>query len=179
MLLLLNLVVIGFIGDAARYLSPNPKNIAMRRAIRADGIALLRKLHASGEYERIVVVGHSLGSVIAYDILKHYWQEVSSTYHSPRPDEQPALAETERLGLALEEGNGNIEQFRAAQLALWKELRSLGNPWLVTDLVTLGSPLAHAAILLAHDDADLAEKQEQRELPTCPPFFEEERDPRT
>lgn len=59
--------------DAARYLNAAPANIAERHAIRRDGIALLKKLHdpASG-YDQIVIVGHSLGSVIGYDMLKHY-----------------------------------------------------------------------------------------------------------
>ena len=28
-------------------------------------------------YGRVVLVGHSLGSVIAYDILRHYWGAVN------------------------------------------------------------------------------------------------------
>jgi hypothetical protein len=41
--------------------------------------------------------------------------------------------------------------------------------WLVSDLITLGSPLAHAPVLAAAGLADLNEKIGLRELPTCPP----------
>src|SRR5437764_393830 len=58
-----------YAGDAARYLHVAPPNIQGRRQIREAGIDLLEKLHQSGEYDRIILVGHSLGSVIGFDIL--------------------------------------------------------------------------------------------------------------
>ena len=49
-------------------------------------------------YGRVVLVGHSLGSVIAYDILKHYWQEVNGKM---RVDpEQFAAVEVSRAAMA-------------------------------------------------------------------------------
>jgi hypothetical protein len=166
-----NLVFYLYIGDAARYLSPTPDNIKLRQAIRADGIQLLRKIHESGEYERVIVVGHSLGSVVAYDILKHLWQEYFKDYREPKASSQPALAKLEKLGEDLRKGvNGaTVESYMQAQVELWKEMRSLGNPWLVTDLITAGSPLTHAAMLLANDEDDLRARQRQRDLPTNPP----------
>src|SRR5258705_2344073 len=74
------------VGDAARYLDVAPKNVARRYAILRGGIRLLRKLHEDHDenergikyrYGRVVLVGHSLGSVIAYDILRHYWGKVN------------------------------------------------------------------------------------------------------
>ena len=65
---------LAYLGDAARYLS-NPQNVMVREQIRADGVDLLRALHNQGDYERIIVVGHSLGSVIAYDIVGYLWHE--------------------------------------------------------------------------------------------------------
>src|SRR5262249_28011099 len=47
--------------------------------------------------------------------------------------------------------------------------------WLVTDFITLGSPLAHAALLLAKDGPELTARQEQRELPRCPPVEDDRR----
>ena len=68
--------VINYVGDAARYLNPSPTNIKMRRNIRQQGVELLKKLHEPEyAYDRIVVVGHSLGSVIAYDIIRHLWPQ--------------------------------------------------------------------------------------------------------
>jgi len=72
---LVQALAINWLGDAARYLSPLPANIAVRHKIRAEGLALLKQLHESGRYDRIVLVGHSLGSVIGYDILTIYWSQ--------------------------------------------------------------------------------------------------------
>lgn len=173
----LNLVFFLYIGDAARYLSPIPGNIKLRQTIRADGIKLLKKIHEDGEYERVIVVGHSLGSVIAYDILKHLWQEYYKDYRQPKTSSQPALAGLEKIGGDLRKGvkGVTVENYMQAQIHLWKEMRSLGNPWLVTDLITAGSPLAHAAMLLASDEDDLRARQRQRDLPTNPPEPEVEK----
>jgi hypothetical protein len=67
--------LISYVGDAARYLSPLPANINLRQKIRSQGVQLLRALHASGKYDRIIIVGHSLGSVIGYDIISRLWLE--------------------------------------------------------------------------------------------------------
>jgi hypothetical protein len=164
-------VVLSFVGDAARYLSPAPANIRLRQEIRADGIKLLKKIQESGEYERVIMVGHSLGSVIAYDILKHVWQESYKDYRLPVKSAQPAIAKVEKVGEDLRKGvpGVTLQNYMDAQVELWKELRTLGNPWLVTDFVTLGSPLTHAALLLAHDQENLRTRQRQRELPVTPP----------
>lgn len=160
------------LGDAARYLSATPQNVAVRQRIRGDGVQLLRRLHRSGMYDRIVVVGHSLGSVIAYDILKHYWQEVNARHGSPVAVDQSRLEALDSSAMALESGADpatTLAAFRDRQRELWQEQRRLGNPWLVTDLVTVGSPLAHAALLLAHTPTELRERQRQMELPVAPP----------
>ena len=88
--------------------------------------------------------------------------------------DQKALRKVEELGERLRAGDAgaSVDDYQQAQVALWKELRVMGNPWLVTDFITLGSPLTHAALLLARDKEDLVERQKQRELPTCPPVAE-------
>ncbi|PKQ15001.1 MAG: hypothetical protein CVT67_11435 [Actinobacteria bacterium HGW-Actinobacteria-7] len=168
----LNTVFLGFIGDAARYLSPHPDNIAQRQAIRSDGIRLVRHLHESGKYGRVIVVGHSLGSVIAYDILRFVWDEYRDT--SPTASSVDRDACIARMKALIKEGPGEdahafAERYQSLQKQLWREERLRGSGWLVTDLVTCGSPLAHASILLATSPDDLAERQRERELPTCPP----------
>ena len=164
-------LVLRYVGDAARYLSPAPGNISVRRQVRAEGIRLLRQLHASGRYDRIVVVGHSLGSVIAYDVLYHYWQEVNTKIGRPEKPDQAALKDLEKLCKTMgdQPSREMLDQFRAAQWALWRSYRKLGNPWLVSDLITLGSPLVHAEMLLAKTQRELQARQQERELPTCPP----------
>ena len=168
--------IINSLGDAARYLSPLPSNIALRRAIRSDGINLLRQIHESPEYDRVILVGHSLGSVIAYDIMKHLWQGYYKTYKTPKKHKQPSIKDVEEAGEALRldpDNLQNLRKFQDSQVKLWRELRELGNPWLITDFITMGSPLAHAALLLAKDPEDLKERQRQRELPICPPIADE------
>jgi hypothetical protein len=84
-----------YVGDAARYLSPFPENVGIRHAIRSTGLPLLRGLHRDPlrRYDRIIVVGHSLGSVIAYDVLTYLWQEMhSKVERSPQRHGKPELA---------------------------------------------------------------------------------------
>jgi hypothetical protein len=54
--------------DVARYLDPSPSSYAARRAIRGGLVDLLRALH-EGQYVRIVVVAHGVGTYISYDAL--------------------------------------------------------------------------------------------------------------
>ncbi|WP_230684089.1 hypothetical protein, partial [Streptococcus pneumoniae] len=56
-------VLENIVGDAARYLDATPQNVQRRHEIRAAGLATLKSLHEK-EYKRIIVVGHSLGTVI-------------------------------------------------------------------------------------------------------------------
>jgi hypothetical protein len=44
--------------------------------------------------------------------------------------------------------------------------------WLISDLVTFGSPLTHAEFLIAADRADLEVRKAARELPQSPPYRE-------
>jgi hypothetical protein len=182
---------LGFIGDAVRYLNPDPPNVEARRAIRTAGLTLLRGLHEDElrRYKRIILVGHSLGSVIAYDLITWFWQEqhyrveldrVSGerktvttrpveTLPVPDNDQSPLeeLGDPSKIGL---------EKFRERQRALWQSHRKNGLPWRITDLITLGSPLAHADVLLADGKETLDVGKDQREFPTCPPRPEDPRD---
>ena len=156
------------IGDAARYLNPAPANIHRRQEIRSHGVDILKKLHdPKNKYSRIVVVGHSLGSVIGYDILTIGWSLFNEEGDITKP--HPKLNQLEEF---IEEGVLDCSAYQTKQNELWKELSQNGNPWLVTDFITLGSPLAHADILIGEDQQDLESKQSQRELPTCPPVLE-------
>src|SRR5688572_10743111 len=78
---LLGYTVKQVIGDAARYLDAAPSNIERRQAIRAKGVEILKKLHES-EYRRIIIVGHSLGSVIGYDILTYAWADFNTKHNA-------------------------------------------------------------------------------------------------
>jgi hypothetical protein len=181
-----------YVGDAARYLSPAPGNIRVRHAIRTEALNLLRGLHENPHhptqhYDRIVVVGHSLGSVIAYDALRYLWQEVHSYPGRLLPvgDDgrqiQPSAIDLQQPELVAAEGviaAGEIStaEYLQQQRALWDEQRRLGIAWKVTDLVTLGSPLTYAEFLMADGREDLTRRQHDREYPMCPPQPKDQRD---
>jgi hypothetical protein len=181
-------LVLGFAGDAFRYLNPDPPNVQVRRAIRTAGLTLLRGLHEDElrRYERIILVGHSLGSVIAYDLITWFWQEqhnrvkldlesgerktvvMRHVESSPAADEDPSP-------LKKLDDPSSVEKFRKSQQVLWRYYQKR-LPWLITDLVTLGSPLSHADVLLADGLEKLELGKDQREFPTCPPKGEDCRD---
>lgn len=176
-------LVVPYFGDVARYVVPLPDNVGRRKEVLDRGLALLKALHEKSggtpsEYGRIVVVGHSLGSVVAYDCLSHYWAEQCRSWRlgAGKPVRR-AFENIERfyagagpdwpLPRALDR-----RAYRRAQKRLFDALRSAGCNWLVSDFVTLGSPLTHAEFLLARDNAGFRAKLLDRELPACPPMAE-------
>jgi len=174
-----------YAGDAARYLSPLPQNIEARKNIRNAVIGLLKKLHEEEDhrYHRIIVVGHSLGSVIAYDALTHLWQSRHSKLVTDPVGGQPELEQSRRLGLHLTAGymddetrEGLVERYRVRQRRLWAEQLRIGIDWRITDLVTLGSPLTHYNFLLSRGQKEWEMMTKQREYPTAPPQAEDNRD---
>lgn len=167
------------LGDAARYLRPAPNNIVCRQQIREQGLKLLESLHQCGKYDRIILVGHSLGGVIAYELALLLWGRRNRMMNVSGVV-QAALANAEAAALALEEAPNDpaaLAAWRAAQSALYEHLRDTRGPdgaplWLISDLVTLGSPLAHAPSLLADTPEAFAEMLARREVAACPPQFE-------
>lgn len=147
---------------------------------------MLQSLHLSGKYDRIVVIAHSLGTVIAYDMLRAYYSRINE-----------GLPDPHSLGsdfLAIDEGNAcgsdarqiGRNTIRAIQQKVSEAAARIaeGHPmpgdeslrsWLVTDFVTLGSPLAHAPYLMCRGSTedelteDFRRKTSERELLTCPP----------
>ena len=165
---------LAYIGDAATYLSPTPGNVAARHAIRSAAVGLLERVHASGEYSRVVVVGHSLGSVIGYDLLRYAWHRHIDRHGTPASPSGVALKSAEALGVHLrqqtpEAAAAERDKWTVAVGAVHAELRANGHPWLVTDFITMGSPLSHADLLLAGSGDDLRRQIERRELVVAPP----------
>ena len=166
-------VLTNYVGDAARYLYAAPTNVQRRHAIRSAGVKVLTSLHER-DYDRIIVVGHSLGSVIGYDILYHFWAQTNTTPPTAKNPAYDALEALETLTAKIDSGAAaTAGEVHAAQRRYFNELRANGVPWRVSDFVTLGSPLAHAAILLARDGPDLEAKLGQREIARCPPLLED------
>ena len=65
-----------FFGDAARYFRNSPDNVAVRREIRRQAVKTLEMLHSGDKYDRIIIVAHSLGTVVAYDMLRAYFGRI-------------------------------------------------------------------------------------------------------
>ncbi|QGJ79193.1 hypothetical protein [Sinorhizobium meliloti] len=184
-----NTFLLKYFGDVARYVKASPLNVARRQEIREKGVQLLETLMdikadgspAKPEYDRIIVVAHSLGTIVAYDILTHCFARINDKV-TVEPA-QSRLSEMEALirrflGLeaSLPDDPQNeadkIKRFRELQWECRKELNEQGSPWIVSGFVTLGSPLTHAEFLLAFDKPALRKAQEQRIFPTCPPTLE-------
>ncbi len=67
--LILNVAFLqSYLGDAARYFRNSPGNVLVRREIRSLAVDTLKYLHTCGHYDRVIVVAHSQGTVIAYDM---------------------------------------------------------------------------------------------------------------
>jgi hypothetical protein len=154
--LLVNKVTSHFV-DVARYLDTSPHSYAARRAIRGGLVDLLHALH-DGRYSRIVVVAHSLGAYISYDALTSLWAQTHELHagppngpRMPRPIRLKSLDGLEKAAdrlIADSGADGALDDFQDLQFALWQDLRRQGNPWRITDFVTVGTPMALADLLV-------------------------------
>ena len=175
-------------GRVVRYTQADPANIAARQAVRERGLKLLHALHEGNYYKRIVIVSHSLGTMLAHDLLSYFWaQREAPRRIAESSPEFDHLCDLERAAAAvdLDPSAAVLDQYYAAQRRLREALASRPSPvpddpqtspdprWLITDFVTLGSPLAHAEFLIAASAEDLARRKFERELPESPPLREE------
>lgn len=173
--------IVPYFGRVVRYTRAKPDNIAARKNIRDRGMGLLAELH-NKEYERIIIVGHSLGSILAYDLISYFWANrpgarvvvEGSDEFGALKDIETALADPDWPAAAA------VTAFREAQTNFARLLRRRAKPagndvdprWLITDFITLGSPLSHAEFLMASSEADLKKRKDDREYPTSPPLRE-------
>jgi hypothetical protein len=172
-----------YLGDAARYFRGSPANVAVRRAIRTEAVNTLDSLHRSGSYDRIIVVAHSLGTVVAYDMLRAYFSRICSEL-PPVADLGDDFAEIDTSawqpdGTATASDKKILrEKARRAVARIAAVAENSGEKrksWLVTDFVTLGSALSHAVFLMCEGrsrgglECDFARRVVEREFPTCPP----------
>jgi len=159
-------------GDAARYLKVAPTNVKSRDIIIKNGVNLLTKIHNSPKnYERVIIVGHSLGSVIGYDMLTYYWHLNYKEFQLSDKDTEfrKYIDQIEEYSTTINPTNDTLDSFRKTQLELNNYLRSICDIWRITDFVTLGSPLAHGRFLMANSKGDFEDRKSNRELPACPP----------
>lgn len=173
---------LGTISDAARYLDANARNVSSRNAVRELGVEFLGKLHDvrddenedDDKYDRIILVGHSLGTIIGYDILCHFWYRQYEKFDKALEAPQDAVKAMKSAiaDLESEPEKHSVEHWRALQEKIWLEYRGIGNPWRITDFVTLGSPLAHGDVLMANSEQEFYTRQDAQELPTSPPTLD-------
>src|SRR5262249_23493330 len=175
-------------GRVVRYSKADPDNIAARQAVRERGLKLLGALHEGTHYKRIIIASHSLGTMLAHDLLSYFWaQREAPRRIAETSPEFAALCELERAAAAVDRPNPTaaaLDQYYEAQRRLRVALaarpappaqnpQALPDPrWLITDFVTLGRPLAHAEFLIAASADDLAKRKFERE-PESPPLREE------
>lgn len=193
-LFLLHNIFIGFIGDAARYLRVDVENIQQRETIRKNGVDLLKALHQTEDYDRIILVGHSLGSVIAYDIITYLWIDFNKAINlnqntafnekaendwscsfgavTHNTDELLKMANWSKKAAENKFTKEDLAEFQEDQSKLWKMLQYDRKSWLITDLITIGSPLTHAKLLMADSNDDFELRKEEREYPVNPPVLD-------
>ena len=173
-----------YLGDAARYFRNSPANVAVRRAIRKEAVDTLDSLHASGYYDRIVVVAHSLGCVVAYDMLRAYYSRICDLIPITKSlDPEFKRIDVGKLTRAQLRKDARVLVSKIAESHKQPRTMERGrvssgegpHTWLVTDFVTLGNALTHAHYLMcdgysmADLDKDFARRVDEREFPTCPP----------
>ncbi|TPQ36174.1 hypothetical protein C2U70_13280 [Bradyrhizobium guangdongense] len=186
--------LVKFFGDVARYTIASPGNILPRQKVRDRGLDLIKRLSATGRYDRIILVAHSLGCIIAYDIINLLWSDYVATRERNDglvPSADGMMNEVQAVINASMAEPFDLAAFRRAQrsfhLALQKADRERLNGiepgkddalvrWLISDLVTIACPLTHANFLLAKTATELDQRIKRRELSTCPPYLEEHRD---
>ena len=169
--------------DVVRYLDRSPRSYAVRRDIRKGMVDLLQSLHDKGRYSRVVIVAHSLGAYIAYDAITYLWPQMNKLHGGPLTDTHDAvklsgLDELERSAKRVlqhpDEGlddaqAAELQDFQDNQFALWRACRLQGNPWLITDFVSVGTPMYFADLLYTKNRDEFRELVKRAELPVCPP----------
>lgn len=178
-------VLVQVVGDAARYLTPDPENIAARSRIRGAGVELLKRLQNDPRYDRVVLVGHSLGTVVGYDVLSILWGEEVKALHQGNGAALKAINNVEieaehlwklahrpsssnRLTKQEAEAQNKARQvelstYRSNQRIYGETLtRGPELAWKITDFITLGSPLTYSNFLLVDDGGTVHEPDKAR-----------------
>lgn len=180
---LMNYVVAPFAGDIVRYVRATPATVEKRQQVRERGLALLKALHdddphtGKPSYDRIVMVAHSLGTIIGYDLLQLYWEQEGPTHHKNPVRTRAAHAAFDSVDEFVRsswvdpphETPFPIEEFQRRQSVLSDEIIKAKFKFRITDFITLGAALTHADFLLADDDDALKRTFDERYFSSSPP----------
>lgn len=181
----LNGLIAPYAGDIVRYVRATPRTVEKRKAVRERGLALLKALHQRTDdgtpiYQRILVVGHSLGTIIGYDLLQLYWEAEGPNHKRDwAPDEgcKRALEAVDAMvkqtwppdaGLGGATGL-DIDDYQRRQSALFDAISASKLEWRISDFITLGSPLTHTDFLTLDGGDALERALEERLLSSAPP----------
>lgn len=167
--------------DVVRYLDTSPRSYAVRKNIRNGMIDFLESLHKLDRYERIVVVAHSLGAYVTYDGISYLWTRMNQGHVEPLPeddedtrnkkiDNEILKAFEDEAELLRNDPERNPEHYRSLQRDLWNAYRDAGNPWLITDFITAGTPMYMADKLMTKDEDAFVVRKERRDIAVCPPL---------
>jgi hypothetical protein len=208
--------LVGYIGCVVKYARARPENIAARKTVRERGLELLEALH-DGTYKRVIIVSHSLGTILAHDLLALFWASHAGGYSFEMNSQELALlTELEWAAKAVREEEENEKTAREKNkpsfwqrlvsmiAAIWKSekqsertaaqrnfddkqralayaLRTRSMPpsppdqsrrWLITDFITLGSPLTYSEFLLHANKTEFKRRKADREIAISPPVEE-------
>ncbi len=155
-----------WLGDVARYLDPAAGNAGVADLLRRETTELVDRLCADRHYgyDSVVVVAHSQGGFVAFDALSRAFQAWAAR-HALDPEERAAAHELDHLIAS----GASPQEWAAAVDLLRRRMGATGDPWPVATFVTVGSPIAHAAGLLAKDSTALRGMASERGIATCPP----------
>lgn len=169
-----------FLADASRYFEPNPTNIDNRERIRQLGVDLIEKITISDKYERIVILSHSLGSAVGYDIMRLYWAKHNKYYKLDKKARK--LLKEHRVTFEKELWSQEIDKnYQKTQNEILtflnknypfdpKNIYKGRLPWLISDFITLGSPLSKIKLFYANNNTEKEwEKIHERTIITNPP----------
>jgi len=185
--------VLPYFGDVAAYVKAEAATVEKRAEVRKRGLALLRRLNDDPRYDRIVIVAHSLGSIIAYDLIQILWAQCRPDQIEVKRDRDikaaidavaayailpDHLRDHRKSGSPLSSGPG-YEEFRKRQWVLFSALKTPrhGRVWKFSDFVTLGSPLSHAEFLTTTNAEEWALRVAERSISLCPPLSEKPEKP--
>jgi hypothetical protein len=120
-------------------------------------------------------VAHTPGSFIAYDATAYLWGPTYARTSKDGDADLAGLTPVEELGDRLNSGGEDAAAYQAAQTALFQGLRATGNPWLISNFISVGAPMYFADRLMPGKRAlGFAQRKVRHELPTCPPLTEVE-----
>ena len=171
--------------DVARYLDTSPRCVRSASGHPRRHGRLLRgcttpRLRGKPRYQRIIVVGHSLGTSSDTTPITYLGARSNELHRPPMDIDEKAsgadggsvlasLEELEKAAAQVGPNGKGLDAYRDAQRTAWQGLRLEGDPWRITDFLSFGSPMYFADRLMTLNPAQFQQRKDRRDFPTCPP----------